>query len=104
MHYDTALPRLARHLQTARGAMLAVVDVGANIGDSAAALLALPETRVLAIEGNERFFQLLAANGAQWAERLTPVHCLLGERSELLAAAIDARDSSSRTSRRNSGC
>jgi len=91
MHYDTALPRLARHLQTARGAMLAVVDVGANIGDSAAALLALPETRVLAIEGNERFFQLLTANSAQWADRLTPVHCLLGERSEVLAAAIDAR-------------
>jgi FkbM family methyltransferase len=91
MHYDTALPRLARHLQTARGAMLAVVDVGANIGDSAAALLALPETTVLAIEGNERFFQLLTANSAQWADRLTPVHCLLGERSEVLAAAIDAR-------------
>jgi FkbM family methyltransferase len=90
MHYDTALPRLARYLQTARGAMLAVVDVGANIGDSAAALLALPETRVLAIEGNERFFQLRTANSAQWADRLTPVHCLLGERSEWLAAAIDA--------------
>jgi FkbM family methyltransferase len=91
MHYDTALPRLACHLQAASGAMLAIVDVGANIGDSAAALLALPETRVLAIEGNERFFQLLTANSAQWADRLTPVHCLLGERSEVLAAAIDAR-------------
>ena len=70
--------------------MLAVVDVGANIGDLAAALLALPETRVLAIEGNERFFQLLTANSGQWADRLTPVRCLLGERSEVLAATIDA--------------
>jgi FkbM family methyltransferase len=91
MHYDTALPRLAGHLQTARGVPLAIVDVGANIGDSAAALLALPETTVLAIEGSERFFRLLTANGAQWAGRLTPVHCLLGERAEVLAAAIHTR-------------
>jgi FkbM family methyltransferase len=90
-HYDTALPRLARHLQTACGGMLGVVDVGANIGDSAAALLAVPRTRVLAIEGDERFFRLLTANSAQWPDRLTPVQCLLGERSEVLAATIDAR-------------
>ena len=88
-HYDTVLPRLATHLHKTRGAALAVVDVGANIGDSAAALLALPETTVLAIEGGERFFRLLAANGAQWAGRLTPVHCLLGERTEVIAATID---------------
>jgi FkbM family methyltransferase len=96
LHYDTALPRLARHLQEAHGAALAVVDVGANIGDSAAALLALPQTRVLAIEGNDRFFQLLAANGAQWAGRLTAVHCLLGEKSEVRAAAIEVHHGTGR--------
>ncbi len=90
-HYDTALARLAGHLQTAWGDALAVIDVGANVGDSAAALLALPETTVLAIEGNERFFELLVANGAQWADRLTPIHCLLGDRAGVLAAAMDAR-------------
>jgi FkbM family methyltransferase len=95
VHYDTALPRLARHLQPARGGTLAVVDVGANVGDSAAALLASPDTRVLAIEGDERFFRLLTTNaignGKQWGDRLTPVHGLLGERSEEVAAAIDVR-------------
>jgi FkbM family methyltransferase len=94
-HYDTALPRLARHLQAARGVPLVVVDVGANIGDSAAALLASPDTRVLAIEGEERFFRLLTANvtanRTPWGDRLTPVHCLLGERAETVAATIDVR-------------
>jgi FkbM family methyltransferase len=91
VHYDTALPRLVHHLQTGRGATLAVVDVGANIGDSAAAVLASPGTRVLAIEGDQRFFRLLTANGVQWGDRLTPVHCLLGARREVVAAAIDVR-------------
>ena len=92
-HYDTALPRLAQHLQAERGT-LAAVDVGANIGDTAAALLAAPGTTVLAIEGDERFSRLLranaAANAAHWGDRLTAVHALLGERREVLAAAIDS--------------
>jgi FkbM family methyltransferase len=91
-HYDTALPRLAQHLQAERGT-LAVVNVGANIGETAAALLAAPGITVLAIEGDERFFQLLAANAAAnaalWGDRLTAVHGLLGVRSEVLAAAIE---------------
>jgi FkbM family methyltransferase len=89
-HYDTALPRLARHLQQSDGGSLAVIDVGANIGDSAAALLAVPQTTVLAIEGDERFFDLLTANARQWTGRLTPVQSLLGERAEALEATIDA--------------
>jgi len=91
-HYDTALPRLAQHLQAERGT-LAVVNVGANIGDTSAALLAAPGITVLAIEGDERLFRLLAANAAAnaalWCDRLTAVHGLLGVRSEVLAAALD---------------
>src|SRR5262245_35643707 len=91
-HYDTALPRLAQHLQAERGTV-AAVDIGANIGDTAAALLAAPGVTVLAIEGDERFFRLLTANAAGnaalWGDRLTAVHSLLGVRSELLAAAIE---------------
>jgi len=100
VHYDTALPRLASHLQTTRHVGLTVVDVGANIGDSAAALMASPDTRILAIEGDQRFFQLLTANitanRTQWADRVTPVHCLLGERSETVAASIDVRHGTGR--------
>ena len=87
-HYDTALPRLARHLSAEQGEPLVIVDVGANVGDSAAALLALPQSLVLAIEGSERYFNLLVANGVQWPGRLVPVRCFLGERTAALAATM----------------
>lgn len=39
-----------------------VIDIGANIGDSAAALCGTGRKRVICVEGNPYFFQLLAKN------------------------------------------
>jgi FkbM family methyltransferase len=61
--YDTAIGRIA--------ALLAgpVVDVGANVGDTAASIRSLSDAPVLCIEGDERFYALLERN----AEALEPV-------------------------------
>lgn len=45
-----------------------VVDVGANVGDTAAAIRAVTDVPILCVEGEERFFWLLELN----AQRLDP--------------------------------
>ena len=49
-----------------------VIDVGANVGDTAAAVLASdPETSVISVEGDPMFLGYLARNLAAHAERAT---------------------------------
>lgn len=54
--YDRPLATLARELGGP------VVDVGANVGDTAAAIRAETDVPILCIEGDERFFSLLERN------------------------------------------
>jgi len=42
-----------------------VVDVGANVGDTAAEMRARTDVPILCVEGDDRFFALLARNAAQ---------------------------------------
>ncbi|MBF0561737.1 MAG: FkbM family methyltransferase [Alphaproteobacteria bacterium] len=64
-HYDTALPRLCRLVAERRRGCV-IVDIGANIGDTAASLVSVPGVSVVSIEGDERYFQLLSANTRNW--------------------------------------
>lgn len=61
--YDTAIARIAA--QTGGP----IVDVGANVGDTAAAIRARSDAPILCVEGDERFFELLERN----APHLEPV-------------------------------
>ncbi len=61
-HYNEAVGRIAARLGGP------VVDVGANVGDTAAAIRALTDVPILCVEGDERFFRLLERN----ALRLDP--------------------------------
>lgn len=54
--YDRAVGRIARELGGP------VVDVGANVGDTAAAIRAEADAPILCVEGDERFFALLERN------------------------------------------
>ena len=60
--YNEAVGRIAAQLGGP------VVDVGANVGDTAAAIRALTDVPILCVEGDERFFGLLERN----ARRLDP--------------------------------
>jgi FkbM family methyltransferase len=57
--YDTRIGTLAAELGGP------VVDVGANVGDTAAAIRARTDVPVLCVEGDERFFALLERNAAR---------------------------------------
>lgn len=57
--YDGRIGPLARELAGP------VVDVGANVGDTAASIRAESDVPILCIEGDERFFSLLERNAAR---------------------------------------
>jgi FkbM family methyltransferase len=59
--YDSAIGRIAAELGGP------VVDVGANVGDTAAAVRERSDAPVLCVEGDERFFELLERNAPQLA-------------------------------------
>jgi FkbM family methyltransferase len=61
--YDAAIGRIAALLGGP------VVDIGANVGDTAASIRSLSDVPVLCVEGDERFFALLERN----AHALAPV-------------------------------
>jgi FkbM family methyltransferase len=59
--YDRLLPELCSYLEMHEGDMT-LIDVGANIGDTAALVDARSSGRILCIEGDEEFFPLLESN------------------------------------------
>jgi FkbM family methyltransferase len=61
-HYDRFLPQLARHVP----AGTSIVDVGANVGDTVAAMAAAaPQAHYLCIEPDPTFFRYLENNVAR---------------------------------------
>ena len=88
--YDSALPAFVRHLSAVGGAQkLTVVDVGANVGDTArlVAASAGPEgIRFICIEADESYLPLLRRN----TEGLDAAihHVLAGATSQELSASI----------------
>jgi len=61
-HYDRFLPRLARHVP----AGTTIVDVGANVGDTLAAMApAAPHAHFLCIEPDPTFYRYLETNAAR---------------------------------------
>jgi FkbM family methyltransferase len=60
--YDRELPHIARLLRDA-GSSFSMIDVGANVGDTAALVTdAVPDARLLCIEGSAHYAELLRAN------------------------------------------
>lgn len=82
--YDAYAVALLRRLSG--GERLTVIDVGANVGDTAAAVLAAdPATQVISVEGNEDFLGYLRRNLAAYPERATVVAGFVGPVGERVA-------------------
>jgi FkbM family methyltransferase len=78
--YSSNLARIARQVVQKYPA-LHIVDIGANVGDSAAILRSAVNAPILSIEGREEFYSLLTQNAASLGN-VTCVHSLVSEKAE----------------------
>jgi len=78
--YDAAIVRLVESVMQFRG-HCAVIDIGANIGDTARAILEVPDARVLCIEGNTTFGEFISNNLAGFEGRYIWLAAYAGNQS-----------------------
>lgn len=74
-YYATNLTRVARRVHEKYQDMSAI-DIGANVGDSIVLLRKAGTFPILAIDGDERFFEILKENAVAW-EAVMPVHAIV---------------------------
>ena len=87
--YSRNLPRIASYLHT-KYPQLEIIDVGANIGDTAALLRAAGvEDTIHAVEGVEKYYELLVSNAKTLGD-VRPYRAFLGETSSVQPVAIVA--------------
>jgi len=87
--YDTAIKRIGSLIRNHWG-FLRMVDVGANIGDTV--LMALPQEgdKVLCIEGNSKYYEILKTNIHRWnfVQKTLCERVFLGQSNELIAGNV----------------
>jgi len=93
--YDSALRRFAE-FTSHESLPLGVIDVGANIGDTAAMLMDIPEIKVLCVEGGIEFFDLLDRNAALHPGRVTVERSFLGRANSLVSGAMQSQEGTAR--------
>ena len=84
--YNLNLPRLIEHLNN-NNKKGKIVDIGANIGDTAAFIRNIVNLPIICIEGNDYYYDLLKKNTAQFKD----IHYFkkyLSEKSESIMANI----------------
>jgi FkbM family methyltransferase len=84
--YDRALGDVARAVREKYPAA-SVIDIGANVGDSAALICANEDVPVLAIEGNEQFMPYLLENVARLGSHIDIYEGYVGPEGVLINAA-----------------
>ena len=93
--YDLALGRLARAV-AARHPEGSVVDIGANVGDSAAVIRSGCALPILCIEGDPRFFELLQRNAPALSPGVRLVQALVGDGAESAQVSLSASSGTAR--------
>lgn len=87
--YTVELGRLARCVFQAYPDAL-MIDVGANVGDTAAIVKTMVDVPVICIEGDAAVFRRLQQNIAPMKDT-TAHRCFLGEKAETINAAIEKK-------------
>lgn len=67
-----------------------IINVGANVGDTAAILLSAESHQILCIEGDDVYFAVLESNARNLGDGVHPVHCYVGATTGRLAATVSA--------------
>lgn len=87
-NYNTNLPRVAGYINS-KYPNPHVIDIGANVGDTAVLLRSFISYPVMCVEGDKKFFELLKKNTLQLKD-VTYVNCYLGEIDEKINAVYKA--------------
>lgn len=93
--YSENLGEVARLVAAAGGTTM--IDVGANVGDSATIVKAYaPGTAILCVDADERYLPFLQANTARWPDVEIAAPVLLAERSTEIDGTITGARGTSR--------
>lgn len=68
---------------------LTFVDIGANVGDTAALVRAWTDVPILCVEGNERFFSFLVRNARPIGGHIELEHAFVGAATESVRARVE---------------
>ena len=88
-NYSRNFARLAECVLKNDHNQSSIIDVGANIGDTAALLrsLNIPNT-IFCIEGDQSYFELLKENTFQFDD-VVPINCFLSDANQTISASFD---------------
>jgi len=86
-HYSYALGRLAKAVQS-KYPRLRVIDVGANIGDSAAIIRSQVDAQIACIEGYDKFYQYLLQNIRQFPQ-VVAFSAFIGDTEKNIGTSIE---------------
>jgi FkbM family methyltransferase len=90
VHYDTAIGRVARAAWEAHPGS-SIIDIGANVGDTAALMRSSSPAPILCIEGSARFFELLRSNAAILGTGIYLEHALVGGGTVARGSVVEGR-------------
>ncbi|QKJ31426.1 FkbM family methyltransferase [Mucilaginibacter mali] len=94
-YYSRNLPRIAKYIEV-KYPNYAIVDVGANIGDTIALLRSVDvNQQVYLIEGEPSYFQLLQRNLVQFTKAKS-IETFLGEENTVQEGAIESNEGTAR--------
>ncbi|CAN5453073.1 hypothetical protein BH10BAC5_BH10BAC5_09660 [soil metagenome] len=85
-NYNTNLPRVAKYISKKYKDPL-IIDIGANIGDTAALLRSFVDFPIMCVEGDPNFFNMLMEN-CKKMKNITFVKTYLGTNDEKINASV----------------
>ncbi len=85
-NYNTNLPRIAQYINS-KYENIKIIDIGANIGDTAALLRSFVQYPLMCIEGDKKYFDLLKKNTVNFST-IAYVNSYLGEKDEKISVGI----------------
>jgi FkbM family methyltransferase len=97
-NYDKKLPKIARLVEIKYGTM-SIVDIGANVGDSAVAFRDACKAALICIEGNPIYFAILEANLSNIPGVVRLVKKFIGEELVEVVGKIISMDGTARIER-----
>lgn len=85
-NYNTNLPRIAKYIDSKYSNPF-IIDIGANVGDTAALLRSYVKYPILCVEGDKKYYAMLVENTIQM-ENIFYLNNYLGENDEKINAMV----------------